>query len=299
LIIAFFLLCFFQCSIALNNQLLIGFGKISNQNIIQIIQPFFTLIVTIIFIFLGFKSANYYLIAFLISSLITFSVQQFFIKFSDRNHQISTITFTEIAKKGSYTTGSNIAHLVTNRVSYFYINSLMGAAALGVYSTAISLSEAILMAASSAGVVHYSNIAKSKDDNFNVAQTFTFSKYSVLITTLIFCVVYFIPNEFFIQIFGKDFSNVKHLILLFFPGIIALSITHIVTHYFSGLGNFKIPFFASLSSCIVVGTFAKFSLENFQQNGILILTSIGLIIQATILIVAFVLFRNTILQKKL
>jgi O-antigen/teichoic acid export membrane protein len=204
-----------------------------------------------------------------------------------------------VVKKGSYTTASNIAHLITNRVSYFYINSLLGAAALGVYSTAISLSEAILMASSSAGVVHYSNIVNSKDENQNQNQTILFAKYSLAITVFVFIIIYFIPNDFFTGLLGKDFTEVKHFILIFIPGIIALSITHIFTHYFSGIGNFRIPFFASLISCILVGSFAEYSLLQFQQSGLLMLTSIGLVFQAIILVLVFNLERKKYLQKKL
>ena len=297
--IAFAILCFLQCAISLNNQLLISFGNIIYQNLSQVLQPLLTLLATAIFIFLGFKSVSYFLLAFIFSSLITFNTQLFFFKSIDFISKSKTVTVFQIASKGIYTTSSNIAHLVTNRVSFFYINSLIGAAALGVYSTAISLSESILLAASSAGVVHYSNIANSENQDFNLQQTIIFSKYSAAITAFIFLVVYFIPNYFFEQLFGKDFTDVKYYILLFFPGIVALSITHIITHYFSGLGNFKIPFWSSLISCIVVGTFAEYSLLHFQQSGILVLTSIGLVIQALILIVAFILDRNKIIQKKL
>ena len=273
-IFLFVALCFFQCSISLTNQLLIGFGKISIQNFVQIIQPFFTLILTLLFVYLGYCEVNYFLIAFLISAVITFVIQQILLKSFRFNHKSTHVTILEIVKKGSYTTASNIAHLISNRVSYYYINSLLGAAALGVYSTAISLSESILMAASSAGVVHYSNIANSNDENQNQLQTILFSKYSLAITLIAFTIIYFIPNYFFTEILGKDFTEVKLFILIFMPGIIALSVTHIFTHYFSGIGNFKIPFFASLASCILVGTFAKYSLVQFQQSGLLILTSI-------------------------
>lgn len=298
-IFAFIVLCFFQCAISLNNQLLIGFGKISNQNLIQIIQPFFTLIFTLFFIYLGYCNVNYFLISFLTSSIVTFIIQQFFVKFFQFKNQSADVTTFEVVKKGSYTTASNIAHLITNRVSYFYINSLLGAAALGVYSAAISLSEAVLMAASSAGVVHYSNITNSKDVNQNQSQTILFAKYSLAITFFVFIIIYFIPNHFFTELLGKDFTEVKQFILIFLPGIIALSITHIFTHYFSGIGNFRTPFFASLFSCILVGTFAKYSLLQFKQSGLLMLTSIGLVFQAIILITVFKLERNKYLQKKL
>jgi len=298
-IFAFIVLCFFQCAISLNNQLLIGFGKISNQNLIQTIQPFFTLIFTLFFIYLGYCNVNYFLISFLTSSIVTFIIQQFFVKFFQFKNQSADVTTFEVVKKGSYTTASNIAHLITNRVSYFYINSLLGAAALGVYSAAISLSEAVLMAASSAGVVHYSNITNSKDVNQNQSQTILFAKYSLAITFFVFIIIYFIPNHFFTELLGKDFTEVKQFILIFLPGIIALSITHIFTHYFSGIGNFRTPFFASLFSCILVGTFAKYSLLQFKQSGLLMLTSIGLVFQAIILITVFKLERNKYLQKKL
>jgi len=298
-IFAFIVLCFFQCAISLNNQLLIGFGKISNQNLIQIIQPFFTLIFTLFFIYLGYCNVNYFLISFLTSCIVTFIIQQFFLKFFQFKNQSADVTTFEVVKKGSYSTASNIAHLITNRVSYFYINSLLGAAALGVYSTAISLSEAVLMAASSAGVVHYSNITNSKDVNQNQSQTILFAKYSLAITFFVFIIIYFIPNHFFTELLGKDFKEVKQFILIFLPGIIALSITHIFTHYFSGIGNFRTPFFASLFSCILVGSFAEYSLLQFKQSGLLMLTSIGLVFQAIILVTVFKLERNKYLQKKL
>jgi O-antigen/teichoic acid export membrane protein len=280
---AFTILCFVQCSISLHNQVLIAFGKITHQNFIQLIQPILTLVLVLVHIKMNATNIEGYLHSYLVASIITYVIQLIFYAQLSKKTNGNKVGFIALAKTGGYTTATNIAHLVTNRVSYFYINTILGATALGIYSTSISLAETILMAASSAGLVHYSVISNSSNHDFNILQTKKFAKYSILITLFLFVIVFFIPNQLFVTIFGKDFNEVKYLILLYSLGIFSLSLTLVYSHFFSGIGNFKVPFIAGLTSCIVTGTFAKTALLNFGQEGILVLTSVSLVIQFLIL----------------
>jgi len=287
-LIYYALLCLFQISISLHNQLLIAFSKIRYFNLLTILQALLTLLFVSISIFLGYRNADYYFYGLILSSAIIYALHLYFYFYKiEASTTHNKVGFTEVFKQSNYTFSTNAAHLITNRISYFYISIYCGAAALGVYSTSVSLAETILLAATSIATIHYSNIANSNNVNVNRRLTKLYLKYSVAISVAGILVVMLIPAIWFLQIFGVQFIDVKVFILMYSPAIIAMSATLILTHYFSGTGNFKISFVAGIISCFVVILFSKFVIETYMQKGLLALNSVALLVQAIILYVAF------------
>ena len=64
------------------------------------------------------------------------------------------------------------------------------------------------------------------------------TKVALFISFLVICVVAIIPTNFYTWVFGKEFYELKSLILLLLPGVWIYNYYLIIGHYFSGRGKF-------------------------------------------------------------
>jgi O-antigen/teichoic acid export membrane protein len=99
----------------------------------------------------------------------------------------------------------------------------------------------------SIALVQYSKVSNSKDDDYNVRITLEFIRFTFILTLMMLCVLLLLPADFFVMIFRNDFRNVGEVILSISAGILAVSISLMFSHYFSGSGK---PWHNTISSGI-------------------------------------------------
>jgi O-antigen/teichoic acid export membrane protein len=279
---------FFQCGISFHNQLLTGHSKFTLFNLLQIIQSSLMIFFVGVFVYFKMNTIEFYLKAMLFSSFIVYLLHLLYsLKLSDQTES-KPIHFSAVFRNGGYTTTTNLAHTITNRNSYLLISSLLGSVALGVYSTAISLSEAILMASSSLGLVIYSNVANQKDNSDMIGFVKRSILASILVTVGLYLIVLLIPNVFYNTLLGKDFTSVKSFMLMYFPAILCMSVTQILSHYFSGKGNFKVNFVAGVISAVYIVIIGNYAIKEYGIKGIMLATSTALLLQLSYLVFKFI-----------
>jgi O-antigen/teichoic acid export membrane protein len=111
---------------------------------------------------------------------------------------------------------------------------------LGVLSTAVSITEAAMLFSSSVALITASTVSNETDKTKAASTTLNLIKLSLLISFIILLVLSIFPESMMSAIFGKDFSGIKLIIFTLIPGALANSISQIISHYYSGLGKFKI-----------------------------------------------------------
>jgi O-antigen/teichoic acid export membrane protein len=90
-------------------------------------------------------------------------------------------------------------------------------------------------------------------DNRDKAVEFTLSllKLTVIITFLLVILVAFLPDNFYVWLFGNGFKGVKMALLPLLPGIVAIAGYLIIGHFYSGIGQFNKNNYAMLAGLAV------------------------------------------------
>lgn len=244
-----FFISLLQSLFSINQNIQIGKEKIFQYNLAAIAQSLLMLAsLALIFAFSASPQVIDYIHAlyfsFGIAFLISFAgIIKYFTPAKPFNREVIRETF----RFGSYVQVASILQLVNYRLSYYIIEKFFDRATLGIFSLGIQISESVWIISKSIALVQYSRISNSKDENYNVRITLDFIKFTSVFTILVIGFLLLLPQEFFVLVFRSDFRNVGQVIMSISPGIFAVAISLMFSHYFSGSGK---PWHNTISSGI-------------------------------------------------
>lgn len=176
-------------------------------------------------------------------------------KLSD-NRPVLLVMFSN----GIFTQLANLTFQLSIRYSYFQLEDQIddSRASVGIYSTAISLGEAILLFAASVASVLAARISNERLTTISRQRTLQLSKLSIGLT--IPAVLFFacMPPSFYSWLLGDSFAAVRNSFVSITPGIIMVSFGTVFGHYFTGIGkpymNFMSGSFALILSLLTASS---------------------------------------------
>jgi len=241
---------------SINMMILIGKEKIRFYNIISVLQT--ALVFMSIFVFtrlLGREHIDYYIYALFIAYLSTFLMSltaiRHYVVFSDLN-QIGR-PVKHILHYGGLMQLASIIQFFNYRLSYYLLQIYFDKAELGKFAVGVQLAEGMWLISKSVALVQYSRISNEKgNEDYAKQVSVLFLKFTLLITVLMLLVLVAFPNSLFAYIFGAEFIHIKPVIIAMSPGILALSASHIFSHYFSGTGKPQHNTISSASGFVIV-----------------------------------------------
>ncbi|MFM2286548.1 MAG: hypothetical protein RLZZ543_2045, partial [Bacteroidota bacterium] len=121
-----------------------------------------------------------------------------------------------------FSSANQFGHMLqfsNQRVAYF----LLPAFALGIYSNAVSLAEAMWMLATSIATIQYGTIANSNDKAKAIELTVPLFRASILVTSAAGIFLCLLPASFFGLLFGDAFLPVKENLYFLMPGVVFIS----------------------------------------------------------------------------
>jgi O-antigen/teichoic acid export membrane protein len=222
--------------------ILLGHEKIKQYNISSMIQSAVLIGSFLFLITINFADVKFYLLALIIAYFINYLLGIYFTIFSWQSVKINTqfSVIRTIFKNGLLTQLASIAHILSTRVVYYFLNQKAQIAALGVLSVAISLSEAALLFSGSIAVVAYATLVNQNDNQKSAELILKLTQLSIAIAIVISVLILFTPSFVFEYIFGKEFKAIKTILLTLIPSILAYSISSIINNYFSGIGKYYV-----------------------------------------------------------
>lgn len=194
------------------------------------------------------------------------------------------VDLKKVLRNGLVNQLGNLAHTLSNRYNYYMITT---AALLGVYASATSLIESVWILSGSISPIVLTHIANRNDEPNNGRVTFVLSKICFLLSLLCVLIVLILPENFFTFLLGKDFSGTKALMLNLSPGVLLLSFSSIISHYFSGLGKQRILLLANGCGLLVTLCCSYYFIKQFGILGACYTASLSYATQAVVLIWAF------------
>jgi O-antigen/teichoic acid export membrane protein len=281
------ILSFISTLQAFHNVILLAKEKIKTYNFLVFFQPLLLLCVLCINVFiLNIKNVNAYLIAAYISwtASLLLSTYHAIKTLGEEDKMRMPASLRPILQNGLVNQLGNLAHTLSNRYNYYMIAVT---ALVGVYASASSLIESVWILSGSISPVILTHIANQKDVANNSRVTFLLSKISFLLSTVCVLVVVFLPEVFFTTLLGKDFSGTKIIMLYLSPGILCISFSSIISHYFSGLGRQRILLVAnSCGLCVTLCT-SHYFISKFGLVGACYSASLSYMAQALVLTCVF------------
>jgi O-antigen/teichoic acid export membrane protein len=224
----------------INFLVLMGEERIRAYNIISLLQVAILFGVLMIFFFgLGIREVQAYLYGLYISYSFAFLASLVLILSSFRKKEVkeSGNILKQLFKLGSVMQLGNIIQFFNYRLSYYFIEFFLKRASVGIYSVAVQLSESIWLIAKSISMVQYTRISNEKDENYAAKLTLDLMKISFILTFLALILIMILLHVFFTLIVKPEFNQVPLIMYVLASGILTLSVSIILSPYFSGQGK--------------------------------------------------------------
>jgi len=234
-----------------NYMLLLGKEKVKTYNYLILIQ----IVVLIICLVVAVRAFNvrtvmaYYwaiLISYILSYILSFIPLMRYLKIEPLKG-LKPI-FITMFRFGTYAQFANIFQMMNYRIGYYMVEMWFGKAALGVMSTGFQISEGLWIISRSLALVQFSRISNAMDFNYSVRLTLILSKITIVVTTLALLCLLALPESFYRLVYlHPEFGLIRLVIACLGVGIITLSFSMILSHFFSGINK---PYHNTISSAI-------------------------------------------------
>ena len=155
-------------------------------------------------------------------------------------------TLKEMFGYGTIMQLSNIVATINKRMNLYVLEGTCGKASTGVYSSGTQVTESVKIVGNSIGLVQFSALSNTDNQERANRLTLRFIKISVVLTLLAIIIVTLLPTSLFEWLFSKEFSDIRTVIVLMAPGIVFYSAHNILANHFQGTGQPKYNLYASL-----------------------------------------------------
>ncbi|MCE3260008.1 MAG: Polysaccharide biosynthesis protein [Bacteroidetes bacterium] len=221
-----------------NCVLILGKEKIATYNFLNLVQPLLLLVgLFIATYFFKIYTFHAYIGPLLISFVLAFVVSTVVISGLIRKEPAGKpFELKPILANGFLCQIAVLMNLFCNRYSYYLLDNN---ADVGLYSSASSLIESVLIISNGIAPVLLSRVANEGDNEKSRMMTVSLAKACFLASVLCVLIIACIPDSFFVFLLSDGFSNIKQVMLMYSPGILMLSFAGIISHYFSATGELK------------------------------------------------------------
>ena len=270
-----------------NCVIILGKEKIKIYNILSFLQPFLLLLGHIFYIFVlrryTFVSFVFplffsFLAAFILSTITV-------IKLLVKEHPAKDYALKPILKNGFMFQTSSLMFLFVNRYSYYLLPE---SASVGLYSSASSLMESVLIIVNAISPLLLARVAKQGDTLKSADIALSLSKASFFLSILATLIIFSLPGNFFVYILGKGFAGIKSLMLIYAPGIVLVSLFAVISNYFLALGKQKLLVLCYGLGFISTILFAPVLISKYLMYGAAFNANIAYLIMAISVCYAFI-----------
>lgn len=281
------ILSFLSTLHAFHNVILLAKQKIRTYSFLIFFQPAMLLLTLCVCIFgLQIKTVQAFVMSAYVSWGLSLLLSSWWVLrlLGTSEESLTELSPLKILRNGLVNQLGNLAHTLSNRYNYYMIAS---AVMVGVYASATSLIESVWILSGSVSPIILSHIANQKDTENNSRVTFLLSKICFLLSLACVLAVLVLPENFFTALLGKDFGGTKTIMLYLSPGVLMISFSSIISHYFSGLGKQRILLFANSSGLFVTLLTSYFFISRYGLIGACYTASLSYAAQALVLTVVF------------
>jgi O-antigen/teichoic acid export membrane protein len=170
---------------------------------------------------------------------------------------------------GFFTQMANLTFQLSIRYNYYELDQHIkdDRASVGIYSTAVSLGEAILLFAGSVAAILAARIANERLTEVSRLRTLQLSKLSIGLTIPAVVGFALMPPVFYEWLLGDSFSSVRDSFVSLIPGIILVSFGTVFGHYFTGSGKPYMNFMSGSFALVLTMLTTQWLISNYGVLG--------------------------------
>ncbi len=235
---------------SVNYMLLLGQEKVRAYNMINLLQISTLFILLLVSLFwLHIRTAMAYYWAMFGSYIIAWVISLYMLAPSLKPEPLTGMKklLGEIFRFGTYIQFANIFQQLNYRLSLKFVDLFTERAAVGVLSVGMTLSEGLWLVSRSMAMVQYARLSNEMDNNYAVRLTLAFIKITWILTFAGMLLLLLLPAQVYTTVFGQQFSGLRMVIASLAIGIVTLSISMILSGFFSGINK---PYHNTISSAI-------------------------------------------------
>lgn len=267
----------------------------STYNYIRLLQPILLLVATVLMIFVDVKNIDLYYyaltVSYLIPSIFILFILRLDIIFGKKLIK-TDLTETALAffRFGGISQLTNGIQLLNYRISLIIIAFFCSQKDVGIMVLALTFVDGIWMFKNSAGLIKYVDTSKSNGEDNVKGDILYLSMLSLVVTIIVSVAFLLIPNQFYEFVFGKDFENLKQLLVYMLPGVLFISATSIIANYFSGLGKVLINLIVAIVGLLVFLPSVYLLTNKFGIKGAAMANNVPNVVGSLILLFVYMLF---------
>lgn len=250
-------LSFISSFASLNFRILLGKEEVRKANYNTLLQPV-ALVVTLVVYYLALGRGDIY--GYIIGLYVAYGSSAVLgtCQLRDEYKSLKIYSLREyddalkaLFKYGFLNQTGHFVQFFNLRLSYYLLNAYVDTAQVGVYSNAVSLTEALWIISNSIALVQYARISNSTDKAYNQRLTLDLAKICFAVAFPAVLVLSLLPSSFYVFVFGPEFGQMALLIRILAPGVLFYSIFLILGHYYSGSGRYFMNTVAALCGLVV------------------------------------------------
>ncbi|MBS1652315.1 MAG: polysaccharide biosynthesis C-terminal domain-containing protein [Bacteroidetes bacterium] len=266
-----FILLSFICNILVvlntfNCVIILAKEKIKLYNFLSFLQPLLLLLGLFIQTYIRqvgtFEAYIYPMLGSFIVAWIfsTYFVIVIFKNDDDKKEYESKAIFIN----GFYCQAANLLFILSNRFSYYLLDDN---SQVGLYSSACSLAESLLLVNNAISPILLTRISNGGNNKENALLTLTLSKVSLVMCVIGYFIFWLLPESFYLKLFGGGFAGIKHYILVYAPAVLCIGFFGIISNYYSAVGKLIYNLRANFAGFILSIASMPFLIKNFGIEG--------------------------------
>jgi O-antigen/teichoic acid export membrane protein len=244
-----FFLSWMHGVVFVNQNVLVAKERIRTMNGVFLLQ-YVVLILSLGFLFFGLNRPGIgnYLLAMYLAWGVNIAVTLVPVIRLAIHHPVAVTQglLRAVFRYGFFVQIANLTQFLNYRLSYYFVEAWLGRASLGVFEVGNKLADGLWLFPKSVALVQYSVIANAPPEKDVVLLTLRLFRFVTVGALLLACALVVLPETFYLWLLGEQYAGIHRVILFLAPGMVSMSASMILAHYFAGVGKHYINTIGSI-----------------------------------------------------
>jgi len=193
----------------------------------------------------------------------------------------------QLVSFGSLAQLSNVVQFMNYRLLYFALERHAGLAAVGLFSTAVSLAEVLWIPANSLAALALNRVSREANAPGTRAFVLRLTRLALVAMLAAAVVAALVPVDGIMALLGRDFADVRSQLVRLLPGVVVLGVSLIASAYHAGHGLYARNLVAALAGLAVTLVGFTMLVPGAGATGALVTMNLSYLVTSTWLLVGF------------
>jgi len=269
-------------------NILLGKEHIGKMNLLGFYQAFIQLLLVLLFVVVLKLNVFGAVLCFLIGSFICSTISLYYVsKISDIRVRLNFKLFNSSMRYGGKAYAGNLAQFLNYRLDIFLVAYFLNPAAVGFYGIAVGLAEKLWMIPGSIGTVLFPRVSSINATEANKL-TPAVARHTFLIVFVMAIGLFIFGKYLIVLLFGKAYLPSAKPLIILLPGIVALSVSKVLTSDLAGRGK---PQFGTLGAFVALPVNVLLNvllIPKWGISGAAFASSIAYTLSTVVVLIAFI-----------